>query len=155
MLPGFKDCRVLFFMAGLAVCLPGCSSDSEDAGKYASVSGRVTYQQKPLEGATVTFVPVDMSANAQPATGITDDNGAYVLLRQGATYGARVGNNLVVVEKRGPPKPIDPRQSGDPVDTESPGDPLVPKKYLSASTTDLKFEVNVGGHTDANFDLVD
>lgn len=144
---------LFLFSVALASGLPGCWSYPKDAGQYAKVSGKVTFKGEPLADAIVTFVPVDMKNNAEPAEGKTDQNGAFFLSRRRDNDGARIGKNHVVIEKRGPNKPIPPGKIYDPETTEIPGDPLIPVKYLSAKTTDLEFEVMAGGNTGADFDL--
>ena len=147
---------LLMVTVAVATGLPGCGS-SPDAGKFARVSGKVTFKGEPLADATVTFAPVDMSNNAEPAEGKTDSAGSYFMTRQTSNDGATIGMNHVVIQKSGPPKPnpLPLNQRGDPQDTEVPGDPLIPEKYFSSASSGLQFDVKAGNNTDANFDLTE
>ena len=88
---GFGFC-VLVLLA-----MNGCARvDSE----FRHVSGIVTYDGAPLEGASVAFVPVDESGVA--ATGTTDVSGKYFLTSTTAKKfgtGAKPGKYLVKVTK--------------------------------------------------------
>lgn len=86
----------VFLAAWLAV-LVGCPSGP----RTQRIEGVVTYQGKPLVGATVGFSPLEGIA-ALPAYGQTDENGRYTITalqggRSGA--GAPVGKYTVVIIK--------------------------------------------------------
>ena len=57
-------------------------------------SGKVTYQGKPVEGASVVFVP----EKGPPGTGVTDATGTYTISTNGKP-GATPGKNQVTVAK--------------------------------------------------------
>ena len=73
----------------------GCGSEFD----VAPVSGVVTLDGQPLQGATVVFAPSGNRENRNPgpfSTGTTDANGKYeLILRDGSTHGAIVGNHKV------------------------------------------------------------
>lgn len=136
----------------LVLC--GACSRSPDAGKYAQVSGKITIDGKPLEGATVSFIPAEMKNNAEPSVGMTDASGAYSLSRRRNNDGAWIGENKVAIEKRGPMKYVTSgMKSADPVGTEIPGEPLIPQKYFSPKTSALSFVVKSGTNTNVDFDI--
>ena len=99
--------RFLFAFLSLSVTV-GCSSNTPDTPETVPVSGTVSYQGKPLPGASVIFL--DSSA-ASPQTGtlntITDDSGQFELK---SYFGARTvkkgavpGTYKVTILKMVPP----------------------------------------------------
>jgi hypothetical protein len=75
----------------LVVGLAGCGSGLLG---LSPVSGKVTYNGEPLDGATVTFVAADGGV----ATGITDAQGTFTLIT-GANAGAAKGSYKVTIRK--------------------------------------------------------
>ncbi len=128
--------------SGLLVCLlAGCS---DPRPKTAVVQGTVTYKGKPVPNGTVNFVPAEGPA----ATGEIRSDGSYRLttFRQGD--GAILGMHKVVIVAM-------QDQSGQAVEAYTPlPPPIVPLKYTSLATTDLKAEVKDQENT-INFDLKD
>jgi len=64
----------------------GCNNPD---AKYTRVEGVVTYNQQPVEGAIVMFLPANHAESAEPAAGSTDANGRYTLTSSGAVDGGR------------------------------------------------------------------
>jgi len=70
------------------------------------VEGIVTLNGQPLEGAIVTFVPVQETPENVTATGLTDESGRYTLTAIGATLsgetgrGTLEGEHVVTIVKR-------------------------------------------------------
>lgn len=73
----------VFFIASVS----GCGS-----GDFGSVNGKVTLDGKPLKGASVTFQPVK---KGRPSSGITDEEGNYVLKYTADQEGAEIGEHIV------------------------------------------------------------
>ncbi len=116
----------------------GCGDGGPD---IATVEGTVTMDGKPLEGATVVFVP----PGGRPAGGPTDAKGKYVLNFSGGRKGAIPGENRVQITTKSDPHTA---ADGKPV----PGKPeTIPTEYNTRST--LKFDVKQGEKNIANFDL--
>jgi hypothetical protein len=88
-------------LAVLTLAAAGC------ADKYApvSVSGVVTLEGKPVEGATVYFYAVGDAHDGRPAHGTTDKDGAFRLSTLGDGDGALRRNYKVVVVKYVPTLP--------------------------------------------------
>lgn len=91
-------------LAGLALLLAvaiGC------AGKYTPVpvSGVVTLNGKPVEGATVTFYAVGDEKDGRPAHGVTNKEGEFRLSTLGNEDGALPRRYKVVVAKFVPTNP--------------------------------------------------
>lgn len=109
----------LFFHAG-------CSSSTSLPGKTTPVEGTIKMDGTPLVGVRVEFVPED--GKAPGSTGITDENGHYVLRTGDGREGALVGKSYVTLfseradersKKAGSPRPV-PQQyslttSGNPL----------------------------------------
>ncbi|HUY90724.1 MAG TPA: carboxypeptidase-like regulatory domain-containing protein [Pirellulales bacterium] len=74
----------------LAAVSVGCGGDP----KLYQVSGSVTYEDKPVEGATVMFIP----PGGAPSMGTTDASGKYTLTTRGQT-GAPPGTYTVTIAK--------------------------------------------------------
>ncbi len=69
------------------------------------VSGTVTLDGTPVEGATVVFAPT--AGDGTAATGITDRNGRYLLTTLAPNDGALPGSYMVMISKT-------EREGGDP-----------------------------------------
>jgi hypothetical protein len=137
--------RPLACLASIALFTAGCSG-----GGAAPVSGKITFDNKPLEGAVVTFQPLHGEGSADPGSGSygkTGPDGSYTLrLVQGDTPGAMVGKHRVEINM--PMENPDEVEKGD----RRPRYKLIiPKKYNVDST--LTCQVPKGGKSDANFDL--
>ncbi|GIW99923.1 MAG: hypothetical protein KatS3mg111_3256 [Pirellulaceae bacterium] len=91
--------------------LSGCGGDKLPT---VPVSGVVTLDGKPLEGATVTFVP--QSPGARTASALTGSDGRFVLTTVKGGDGAVPGTYAVTIKKVVPGQqtaPVDdPRMSG-------------------------------------------
>ena len=125
----------------LATILVGCSESALD---HASVSGRVTLDGEPLEGAAVTFIPISTTDDGLAgyySMGETDKDGRYSLrtLEHHSKDGAAVGKHKVIVNKI--------VESGPEVGE------LVPPPYNDDRVSPLRFEVPVVGTDAADFDL--
>lgn len=76
------------FLGGVcSVLLSGCGG-----GKLGEVEGTVTLNGKPLSGAEVVFQP---DHEGRPSSGITDEEGHYVLQYTANQAGAEVGVHTV------------------------------------------------------------
>ena len=139
----------------------GCSRQPSRPKTYP-VHGTVIFNGKPVEGATVTFVPKDGSS-AQPApqaaSAVTDAKGNYALGTFGSGDGAMVGEYLVKVAKYSPTQ--QPPQRADTPDSEmeaflqfkkgviqktGPKNEL-PARYENEKTSGLFYTVQAGDNT--------
>ena len=142
-----------FFFTVLLVslCMAGCPSQSGLKG-LVPASGTVTYENQPAAGATVTFMPVNKSGDARTASAITDDNGNFVIktLTQEGLY---PGEYSVMVQK------IEDNTNNTEEDikagTATKGAPkhLLPQKYASPSSTDIKVAIPAKGDKAIVIDL--
>ncbi len=142
------------FVATPMLCLlmlPGCGGHEG----LAPVSGTVTYKGKPVTSGEVSFVPE--TTGARGALGTLDAQGNYELGTFDPGDGAYVGTHRVTVVSVGPDKPVPAKKKGKMMEDEmqGSGDPLIPRRYFSPATSDLKAEVVEGKNNVINFDLKD
>ncbi len=135
-LPLFSIALGIFTLAG---CGPGGPST-------VPVSGTVTYQGQPVDGARIMFV----ATGGPPANGVTDAQGRFSLTTVEPGDGAVVGSYKVSITKR--QEIPDPRQPDSPYKLTK---DLLPARYSNLSQTDLTAEVKAGGPNDFKFELKD
>jgi hypothetical protein len=152
-----------------AACCGGCSVPTGAADRLptAPVSGVVTYKGKPLEGATVTFIP---STNPVPAYGLTDAEGKFQLTTYEQDDGAIIGEHFVTIDKTtGSTPPATPPSTGnnDPEDFDNYVPPslgvtpppvvtyLVPERYSRPEASGLTAKVAAEGPNSFTFNLTD
>jgi hypothetical protein len=127
---------LLFGSLGLVGC--GGGGDTPPLGL---VSGKITFDDQPLDDAEVIFQPADGRASV----GKTNSSGLYSLAYTMEAKGARIGSHKVTITSarnasggEGPETPLAERKE------------LLPAKYHSKS--ELTAEVKSGSNT-INFDL--
>jgi hypothetical protein len=110
----------------------------------AAVSGKVTYQGKPVPKGTITFLTDD--PKGRNATGEIGPDGSYTLQTEEPRDGAQLGEYRVTIFAHDepildytPPRPIPPKL-------------LVPSQYENPDTSGLKKTV-VRGSNVFDFDL--
>jgi hypothetical protein len=142
----------------LGLLLAGCNSSNRPA--TYPVSGTVTMNGQPLEGATVVFVPTEGAVGQQAATGITDAAGKYKLSTYVTDDGANAGEYRIKVSKYDGKKPTKEEQeryisyeeeqkiqfAGDERPTP-PAKNLLPPKFGDDSTSGLTYTVTKGSNT--------
>lgn len=108
--------------------LVGCGGQSYPP--TSPVSGTVTLDGKPVEGATVTFVPND--SKLRPAAGVTDSSGKYTLTSFRSGDGAMPGEYKVTVSKffsEAGPSPYDNPDAG--AETAAPAEASLEDQYAA------------------------
>lgn len=130
--------RLALILVLPSIFLAGCGDDLVPI-QTAPVSGKATYNGKPLTGYTVYFF-VPGGAAEVPAVGDVGPDGAFTLGVRDEGSGAIVGLNQVWVKFT--PEVPDNSAKG-PVNTVPPPKPKVkiPKKYTSRATSGLTVEV--------------
>ena len=119
----------------------GCGRDQS---RTAIVRGKITYQGKPVPSGTISFIPT-----AGPtATGEIQPDGTYTLTTYKTGDGAVTGKHSVVVVA------MQDMSSRLPEDRSPMPEPIVPLKYTSIATTDLRAVVEDKENT-IDFDLSD
>jgi hypothetical protein len=152
----------LLFCGALTLC--GCSRTN--LFPTAPVRGQVTYQGRPVAGATVEFL---CPGAPRRATGTTDEAGNYQLTTFKPNDGAIIGTHVVTVNLYGPEsdtqvtnsgtnqsKAIEEamRQSVRQIEDTEKAKPRIPSKYTERRTSDLRNDV-VAGENVINIDLKD
>lgn len=139
------------------VCgLLGCSGAPSPPSTYP-VSGKVTLNGKPVEGANLTFIP-KTAGDGATASGSTDAEGNYRLF-QGSLNGAQPGSYKVILEawvpKPGASIPAEMKNDKGQLAAMGLATQVIPTKYVDPAQTDLSADVdpNPAGNT-FNFDLV-
>lgn len=145
----------LWALGLLMVCLTaGCGSDKRPAPKDSvTVSGVVTLDGKPLEKATVRFVPTSELDQGYGGSGVTDSAGKYELsslVEEKVVVGTPPGKYRVVVTKLVKPDgtvadPMEPPMM-------SAARESIPLKYSDYGQSKLDATVATTGGT-FNFDL--
>lgn len=137
---------------------PGCNSDNNP--KTYQVTGTLTVNGKPVDQATLVFLP--SAADGYPATGITDADGKYQLTTFTAGDGAVPGDYTIKVSKF---KYSETSASATQVYASSeeelaayqldegsaaPPKSLLPPRYANPATSGLTYKVT---ETDSTFDI--
>ncbi len=134
---------------GIALFLVGCGSGDQPA--LHSVTGTVTYGGKPLENATVTFVPEAGLA----AVGRTDSAGRFTLRTRGMD-GAMAGPFKVVIMAVEQVRKVSPEESENLTDAERRklSKSLIPAKYSLPEESGLEATIIAGQKNDFTFALI-
>ena len=140
---------IVVSFALVVMAMFGCSGKAPVAGKR--VTGTVTYNGAPVEGASVSFISPMASGY-----GSTDKEGHFTL-RSSKGEGVPVGDyKVTVVKTEAPPQeaqttyvPPDPN-----VPPPQPKD-LLPAKYKQAETTPLSGNVTESGPNEVTLTLTD
>lgn len=120
-------------VGALALVCWGCGKSD-----LASVSGTVTLDGAPLEGAEINFMPV---GGGGVSFAETDGEGRYTLTHSDGSRGAVVGQHRVSINKEREPSGVPAGSGGKrPEDHAPPG--LLPPKYNDK--TELTAEVKAG-----------
>jgi hypothetical protein len=127
----------------LLLLLSSCSSrEASDRPRTYPVTGVVTYQGNPVEGATVTFIGEKYSA-----TGRTDSQGRYKLTTFQAGDGAVPGDYQVTIMKMAAPNYKDDEsqepsgdETGEEPNVQRPT-PQIPVQYANPQTSHLRAKV--------------
>ena len=95
----FSTIRYRRFGMGLSsiMCLAlltGCGGDSN----IGNVSGKITLNGKPLEGAFVTFTPTRSEGTGKTSFGKTASDGTYSMVLSESQEGVYIGENLVRIK---------------------------------------------------------
>jgi hypothetical protein len=164
-----RSAAILRLFIAATSLLVGCSGRSERP-TTVPVRGRLTYQGKPVAGATVAFL-----APGAPriAVGKTDDNGEFRLMTFTPDDGAIVGTHIVTVRKSSTQAatPAEGREASgdgavDPATIEwamkqsaeamvkAKTVPSLPAKYADRKTSELRRDV-VEGENYFEINLVD
>lgn len=154
-------CALLFICI---LGISGCGGEASDAPTVAKVSGTVMVDGKPQGGLTVEFHPDSASGTTGPmSTGLTADDGSFILSTSTGRAGAVIGNHKVLVKcpwsltgrSSNAPAPVTADGFGSDASGKAPPAPPAPKsdctvniKFEDAGTTPLKAVVPAEGVSD-------
>jgi hypothetical protein len=138
--------RPLVALLASAACLI-VSACGPGGPEMAAVSGKVSYNGKPLTKGNVSFVSTD--TRRPPASGPIGPDGSYSLQTADGRSGAQLGEYKVAITDIDPDAP-NADIPGMPIKTKSD----IPKKYADPDKSELKATVT-GGSNSVNFDLKD
>lgn len=136
-----------------ALTLAGCGGGGKPRLPMAKAQGTVTYKGDPVTNAFVTFA---MEGAPRVATGVTDDNGSFILTTYDSEDGAFIGTHKVTVKKKAvtsfgkPAEQMTPddlgklSESGKLKEMMSGLKGAIPEKYGDMSTTTLQFTIEEG-----------
>jgi hypothetical protein len=135
-------------VVSLALLVLGCSA-SAGRPPLGKVSGKVTYNGKPVTGGSVMFTPAAGSGSdtARIATGQIEADGSYTLTTFDTGDGAVLGQHIVTVESRGDPEAMKKLnlQPGGIIAYKLPK-AAIPEKYLKTDRSPLKQTVEAGNN---------
>lgn len=149
----------VFSVAWLSGCGSGAPAGPDPV---FPVSGKVTYQGKPLVGAFVFF---SAQSKDRTASGRTDAEGVYKLSTFGANDGAVQGSQIVFLSdgesdagSGGPDVPVESQDYVPPGYEKGKAKPTsgsaIPRKYSDPKTSGLTATVKADGQPNViNFDL--
>jgi len=157
---GFKQWAGIGLLSALSLAvIAGCGpSAPSNRPKTNVVTGKVTYQGAPVEGATVSFLPADPKGRG--AVGRTDASGQYKLTTfGGGGDGAVAGSYRVTVAKTTTKSKLTEEQEKEYMGKGTPIPPPdvtegLPVKYKQDATSGLTADVKEGGGT-FDFELKD
>lgn len=146
---------VMLATLSLLAAPSGCTRYREDEWSRAwparvPVSGAVTLDGQPVEGANVVFA-TDRAGKAYNAMAVTDAQGRFRLQTFRPQDGAVPGTHRVQIAKStfsDPPADLPPEASFTPVETSQ-----LPKRYRDAKTSGLTAEVAEQGPNEFVFEL--
>ncbi|QDV20992.1 hypothetical protein Pan153_56740 [Gimesia panareensis] len=121
--------------------LAGCGS-GVDRPSTVQVEGTVTFDNQPLEGASISFIPQD----GRPASGFTDAGGHFVLKTFEPGDGAIPGEHTVIVTKVAADS-----KSGDDIYAKQKS--VIPEKYGDLKNSGLTATVKTDGENKFSFEL--
>jgi hypothetical protein len=98
-------------LALVAVLLAGCAKSTRKP--VFPARGQVFIDGKPVAGATVFFVPVEIDPDGIAPFGVTDATGAFTLTTYLTFDGAPAGEYVVTIRAPGPPRSTDEEQGPD------------------------------------------
>jgi hypothetical protein len=128
----------------LALAVGGCG---DSLPSLSGVSGKITLDGKPVDGAMLTFMPDSGNRDLTQGTATSDAEGAF-RVKNGERDGLAPGKYKVVAIKRG----SDTKGAAD-ITSLSMGKDLLPTVYGDASKTTLTIDVPSSGTSSANLEL--
>ena len=133
---------VISLLCSLSLLI-GCSSGGT---RVEHVTGTVTLDGEPVEGARIAFSPVSPDGENEGAFGRSDASGVYLLTSWGGEpdRGAMAGEYIVTVQKAEVIELMPPDETRSTYIETTAVRNLLPEIYLDRNTTPLRATVNRG-----------
>lgn len=125
----------------MMILTAGCGS-GVDRPSTTKAEGTVKFENQPLEGASVSFIP----ENGRPASGFTDASGHFILRTFEDADGAIPGKHTVIISKVA-------ADSQKPDDIYATQKSAIPEKYADLKNSGLTATVSTDGENKFDFDL--
>ncbi|MDR2441444.1 MAG: hypothetical protein LBE12_18950 [Planctomycetaceae bacterium] len=148
-------CTLLFVFLGSVLILGGCGSKTKLDG-LSPAQGIVTLDNVPVTGASVSFSPVSGSETMRAAAGQTDAQGQFIMTTLSPQDGVMPGEFIVTVvkyEKYGPPPAKKVDESGEDITPPHPEKNVLPSKYESRESSDIKIMIPAAGDKNIKIEL--
>jgi len=176
----FSRARSILACSTVAAALVGCGGGGDAKVKVPDVvpaAGTVTYNEKPLEGASVLFMSAETKKNSWACAGQTDAAGKFEITSTFSpstqVKGLPAGEYTVVVTKMEKTKTMTPaeidamkkemdekamqaaKSGGNPVTVQPKTPSMIPEKYGADTTSDLKVKIEKPGNPKIELKLAD
>jgi hypothetical protein len=138
-------CGILF---ALCLALTSCSQSKERPTHI--VLGRLTFENKPMGKALISFYSIDPNDRKEPSHATADEEGRYKMETYRKGDGVPAGDYIVTIFWPGP-KPK--KATTDPDDADSGAPDRLKYAYASATTSKLRATVKPGQDNEINFNL--
>ena len=148
--------------AGLLTVAVGCSGGGPAGPKTVPASGKVTYKNVPVEGATVSFLG---DGKVAPAIAVTDSTGSFILTTSRSGDGAVPAVHRVTVTKVvAPPSAVSTNNgkmtmedAAKAANAPPPAKPLsmLPDRYRSPESSGLTYTVKQGDKNEFKIELTE
>ena len=125
----------------------GCN-DKPGTAPTLKVTGTVTYNGEPVEGASVAFIP----ENGRPASGTTDASGKFTLSTFESGDGAVLGKHTVAISESSEAPSAEGEEDYSLPDESA---ERFPAKYADPGTSGFTADVKEGEDLDFTFDMTD
>jgi hypothetical protein len=152
-----RNVLTLAFSALCCCGLLGCGADTNKLEGVVPVSGTVTQNGTPLEGAAVSFAP---AGGGRSASGKTDAAGKFTLTTLNPGDGAMPGEYKVTITKKEMVGKEYTEEEANAYYNEHQKQPpapemknLIDEKYSNADTSGLMASVPEGGVTDLKYEV--
>jgi hypothetical protein len=141
-------CFGIVIAASFLLSSVGCGGGAGDTPTICSVTGTLTVGGKPLQGVTVTLIPV---AGGPSAMGKTAADGSFIIVTPNAGEGAVPGTHKVILSTVDSSKADNSMYSsadGDAPDEDPMGETgPIPKEYTNLEETPTSVKVEASGDT--------
>ncbi|MDO4588022.1 MAG: carboxypeptidase-like regulatory domain-containing protein [Planctomycetia bacterium] len=145
---------ICLVLALFVVATIGCNKSGLSG--LVPVQGTVYYNDEPLAGASISFIPTGTNAETRSGNGISDQNGHFVLMTLNPEDGVYPGEYVVTVIKVKRPD-VEGKTLSELVNQPRETIPqyLVPEKYTDKEQSDLRFTISSKGEKELRIDLKD